>query len=374
MRKAVSWYNKSIRNLISNMGFLDIKMFLRRYNKSKVADAIALLPEQIISGWNSAQSIKLPKAYGAIENIVICGMGGSNLASELIRSALGDELKKPVILTRDYHIPAFVNTKTLVLAISYSGSTEETLNCVAEAIKAKTKVCCLASGGKLLEIAASKKIPVVKFSTEYNPSNQPRYAVGIQLGAILAIFKAVKVLDVKSADLKRVVDYVAEAGQKFNWDSKTKHNPAKKIALQFKQVAPMIVSAGNLSANGHILVNQINESAKCVADYFNLPELNHHLLEGLKNPKKINKQIKFLFLNSPAYYAVIQKRALLTKKVLAKQKIKSVDFTVKTEHGLAGALEALAFGSWFSFYLAVLYKQDPANIPFVNWFKGELKK
>ncbi|NCN07791.1 hypothetical protein GW933_03845 [Candidatus Falkowbacteria bacterium] len=356
------------------MKILDDLKTLKRYNKSKVADTISFLPDQINQSWDEMSKIKALKNYNNFQNLVVCGMGGSNLATELIRSIYNTDIKIPYILVRNYNLPEFVNNKTLVIISSYSGNTEEIVNCLKEAISKKAKVFCFASGGKIISIAKKNKIPFYQINTDYNPSNQPRYAIGLQLGAILALFSKLKLIKINNQDIKQSCEYLSILNQSFLPEINSSNNFAKKLALELQDQLPILVSADFLTANIHILNNQINESAKNLAQYYSIPELNHHLLEGLKLPNLITSKIKFLFFNSNLYSDIIKKRFYVTEKVLKNQKIKFIDYSINSDSKLLTALEILLLGSWTSYYLTILNGQNPTAIPYVDFFKKELAK
>ena len=90
------------------MPTLDNKKIIKQYQKFQVARTISLLPKQIVESWMDVLSLKLPKNYRRPQNIVISGMGGSNLASELIRSVYGKKIKSPLVFLRaKFTEPAF---------------------------------------------------------------------------------------------------------------------------------------------------------------------------------------------------------------------------------------------------------------------------
>ncbi|MEI6288443.1 MAG: SIS domain-containing protein [bacterium] len=345
--------------------------------KQKTDDLVSLslmqLPEQIKQSWESSQEINLPVGYSQFKNIIFCGMGGSNLVSELFRSVYGNKISVPFILIRDYHLPKFANSESLVIICSYSGGTEETVSCLKEAVRKKIKTICLSEGGPIKELAQKNNLPFFQLDGKYNPSNQPRYGVGAQLGAILSIMSKLKIIKFSNKDIEKIITTAKKAVNDFGLSASPSSNPALLSAKKLQGYMPLVVSAEFLSANGHILSNQINESAKNLAVPFLIPELNHHLMEGLKLPKAINSKIKFLFLTGD-YAPIIAKRIAVTKKVLAKQHINWIEYQTKNSDRLFASIETLAFGSWLSFYLAQLNHENPVSIPFVNYFKAELKK
>jgi glucose/mannose-6-phosphate isomerase len=150
-----------------------------------------------------------------------------------------------------------------------------------------------------------------------------------------------------------------------------KDGTAKTFAEKLKNKIPIIVSSEFLLGNAHVLANQINENAKCFTTYFGLPELNHHLVEGLKNPSA-NKNLKFVLVNSDLYHPRNQKRYKILKEVLQRNKINFIEYRPKAKTKLQQSMETLLFGSYLSFYLAMIYNLDPSPIPWVDFFKKRL--
>jgi glucose/mannose-6-phosphate isomerase len=69
-----------------------------------------------------------------IQNILITGLGGSGIGGTIVSELISDSCKVPIIINKDYFLPAFVNENTLVIVSSYSGNTEETLSAMQIAI------------------------------------------------------------------------------------------------------------------------------------------------------------------------------------------------------------------------------------------------
>lgn len=353
---------------------LDNLSFIKKMDPQAVAESIANFSQQLESGYTTAKKNRLPASYLKYDQIIVCGMGGSNLASEIIKRIFIKEIKIPLALVRGYHLPGFVSPKTLVIISSYSGNTEETLSCLVEAIQAKAKIICLTGGGQLAQIAKKKKLPLFLINPEFNPSNQPRYDLGSQLGMMLLIFKNIKAINLSDKQIVQTIKELSDFSLNFIPAVSAKKNPAKQLSHQLTNKQLFLIGAEHLLANTHILTNQINESAKQLAMNYQIPELNHHFLEALEYPTKIQKQTAFIFLYSHNYSENIKKRFSATQKLIAKKKI--ANFVIKLEEPdkLKESLKLLTIGSWISFYLAMINKVNPAKIPWVDWFKKELAK
>jgi len=340
-------------------------------NSLMVAQSLSFLPRQLEQAWQELKNYRLPPSYLKVKNIAVCGMGGSNLSSEIVRSVYGGAMKVPLNLVRGYNLPGFVSRDTLVIISSYSGNTEEAVSCLKQAVSRKAKIFCLASGGEVISLAKKFKLPFYHFDLKFNPSNQPRYGLGSQLGAMLAIFSKLKIIKLTDRELSEAIVYLDKLNNSFK---NFQDNLAKELANKLYDHSLIIVAAEFLAANAHILANQINESAKNLAHPHLIPELNHHLMEGLALPKSVSRQTMFLFLNSSSYTPLVYKRFAVTQKVLVKQKIKFANHFVISDNKLLAALETLVVGSWLSWHLCNLNHQDPTALPYVNYFKQELKK
>ena len=96
---------------------------------------------------------KFTPASGPIDNVVISGLGGSGIGGTIVAEMVRPICRVPVVVNKDYGIPAFVNERTLFIACSYSGNTEETLMATKAAQSKGAQIACISSGGQLLEIA-----------------------------------------------------------------------------------------------------------------------------------------------------------------------------------------------------------------------------
>ena len=140
------------------------------------------------------------------------------------------------------------------------------------------------------------------------------------------------------------------------------------------QKIPILISAEHLKGISHSFKNQLNENAKTFSLLFDIPELNHHLMEGLANPKEAKNLLHFLFFESDLYSDKIQKRFPLTKDVVEKNGISTSVYKLKGSTKLEQIFEILKFGSLISLELSKKYEVDITSIPWVDYFKNELSK
>lgn len=343
-------------------------------NNTLALDSLKLLGEQITDSLKQAEKFKLPKTYQKINKIVVSGMGGSNLGGRILSAVFDQELKLPILINADYEVPRWVDAQTLFVVSSYSGSTEETVHAYAEAKKKKAKIVVLTGAeGKnpLIALATKDKLPCLSFTPAFNPSAQPRLAIGYAVTMLAIILNRAGAIKLSTRELTLI------SGKLKIWGAKLipekSDNVASKLADKLFSKNIVIVTGGFLAGNAHTLRNQFNENSKNFACYLTLPELNHYALEGLGFPKSNADNLSCLFFESSLYSPRVAKRLELTQKVMAKNKIKTVSASLKGATKLEQSLEMLQLGSWITYYLAEKNKVNPLAIPWVDWFKKELK-
>lgn len=336
--------------------------------------SIEQLGDQVQHIWELAQKVEFPPEYRDITNVVVCGMGGSVLGTHVIQTAFKDELEIPVVIAPDYTVPTFVNEKTLIIASSYSGTTEETLAAVKDAQAKGAKIAGITSGGPLAEFLQTHHYPALIFEATYNPAGTPRMALGYSIFGQMALFARAGLLKLSQAEYAAVLQVVAETHMKLSISIETDKNPAKLLAFQLLDRLPVVTVSEHLEGVGHVFSNQLNENAKTFAEYRAIPEINHHLMEGLQFPKSNEYTLFFVCAHSQLYESGNQRRFLLTEQVLQQNEVEYSVLDLQGKTKLEQAFELLLFGSYTSYYLALLHGQNPTPNPFVDWFKNELKK
>jgi glucose/mannose-6-phosphate isomerase len=343
-------------------------------DQRKVAESIALLPQQIKDILNQAEGFKFPAGYQDINQVVINGMGGSNLGARIIASVFKDEAKLPILVEPGYQVPGYVDSHTLYIISSYSGSTEEPLSTLAEAKARGAKIVGLTESGKnkLSSLLEADGLPVFKFNPDLNPSGQPRLGLGYAIFALLALLAKAGVIKINDQEITAII-LALEKNNKLLQAKDGTSNPAKQIAKKIYGKEIVLVGAEFLEGSLHAWRNQFCETSKNFASYLVLPDLNHYALEGLANPPQNRKDVLFVFLASQLYRPRLKKRLALTEEIVGKNKIKLLEITLKGKTKLAQAAEILQLGSWVTFYLALANKVDPVSINWVNYFKNKLK-
>lgn len=347
----------------------------KKFDTGQVAESIELLPDQIRQVLSEAHLIKIPREYNKVTQVVINGMGGSNIGAHIVKSLFRDQIKVPISITPGYNVPAHVNKNTLYIISSYSGNTEEPLSTYQEVKKRGAKILAITAKGKgkLEKLMIKDNIPGYVFKPRYNPSGQPRLGVGYSTFGIAVLLAKTGLFKIKVKEIEDIIANMEIRGRKLKPESPTMTNFAKKIALKLYKKTVVLIGAEFIIGNVHAMRNHIDECSKHFTTYLTLPDLNHFAMEGLANPQSNKKNLVFLFFDSDLYHARIQKRAQLTKQVIKKNGIKVISHKLKSETRIAQGFKLLQLGTWVSYYLSILNQVDPAKIPWVDWFKKQLK-
>lgn len=363
---------------------LDNQKNYSKYDQNYVADSIEVLPDQIRQILDESKKINIPNSYTLktasfdkrITEIVVNGMGGSNLGARIIKSVFNEELIIPLNIEPGYDIPGYVNKNTLYIVSSYSGGTEEPLSVIKAVKNKKGKILAITENSpnnKLIKEMKDNNIPGITFEAKNNPSLQPRLGLGYSVIGLLLLISKTGAFKINEKEIKKIIADMEIRTRELKKEVGTSNNDAKKIALSLFEKNPMLIGSDFIEGNLHALRNQINETAKSICNYLTIPELNHYAMEGLTNPVSVKKNMIFLFFDSELYNKRNQKRMSLTKEVVKKNKIKVIDFKLKADTRLGQAFELLQLGSWISYYLGILYRMDPVKTPYVDWFKKKLK-
>lgn len=313
-------------------------------------------PKQFKIGLEIAKNIRIKDKF---DKVLICGMGGSALPGDILEMWLEDKkINIGLNIHRNYGLPYQIDKKYLIICISYSGNTEETISSFMEARKKKIKTIAITSGGKLLELCQRYEVPFAKIPQGY----QPRMALGFQFSALIKIL-------VNSGIIKNNLENVLALEK--NLKPLKLESQAKIIAKRLINKIPIVYTSDKFRKLARIWKIKFNESAKLPAFYNYFPELNHNEMTGF-----VNLQTKFyvIFLRDSAENTKILKRMKLTAEILKQKMIDSNFIDLSGKEILYKIFSNILLSDWVSYYLALKYKVDPLSVNLQEEFKKKLKR
>ncbi|MEF8846993.1 MAG: bifunctional phosphoglucose/phosphomannose isomerase [Candidatus Paceibacterota bacterium] len=316
--------------------------------------AVLDFPQQFQVGLEAAQGVEVSKEFS---NIIICGMGGSALPANLLIT-YKPELELPLYIPRNYELPPQTDEDSLVICISYSGNTEETISCYKQALAQDLTPLAITTGGELKELAEENNLPVAKI-----PSGiQPRQAVGYQFSALLQILNNCGI--VSKPDLLHLEQ---------DLEPQELEQQGKDLAKLLTNKLPIIYSSERFKALARIWKIKFNENAKSMAFWNYFPELNHNEMTGFELAEKQvdPEKIQVLILKNQEKEKIAE-RIKLTKQLLNKREINTKIIPVEGETLLTKVFNSLLLSDWTTYYLAKQYGVDPEPVPIIEDFKEQL--
>ena len=304
-----------------------------------------------------------------INRIVVAGMGGSALAALLAKSWLSSELPVPFEVVRDYDLPAYVDTNTLVIASSYSGNTEETLSCFDQAIDRFSQVAVIASGGKLIERANQNDVANVIL-----PSGmQPRMGVIYNLRALIAILVHFGLVSHTTfEEISSTADWLREESSQWTKEHPIDKNYAKQLAVTAVGKTPVFYGGSLTAPVAYKWKISWNENAKNTAFWNQYPEFNHNEFIGWTSHPVV-KPFAIFDLVSPDEHERILKRFEVSDKLLSGKRPAAHTVNMRGNSVIAQLLWGSILADFVSIYVAILNGADPTPVKLIEKLKEELK-
>jgi len=346
---------------------LDDLLIYQQVDTSRMLSHLHDFPGQCQRAWEKVLRFDLPRGYTTIDKVIILGMGGSAIGGEIVRRLTLTESKVPVWVHRDYGLPPFIDERTLVIASSYSGNTEETVSTFTQSLKTKAKKLVLTTGGKLKELAEKEGIPV--FLIDY--SAPPRAALPSSFIPLVGIFQKLGLLRDKSADLQEGLK-ILTVSKDGDETTPLVSNPAKQLATKLWGHVVIIYGAEFLSEVAQRWKTQLNENSKTLAFFELFPELNHNAVVGYKFPPGVKEKVFVVLLHSARFNPRNLLRYEATAKLLAKAEISYELVEAPGITALAQMICLILFGDYVSFYLAILNRIDPTPVDSIDFVKKYL--
>ncbi|OGF26492.1 bifunctional phosphoglucose/phosphomannose isomerase [Candidatus Falkowbacteria bacterium RIFOXYA2_FULL_47_9] len=294
------------------------------------------------------------------KKFIVLGMGGSHLAADIL---LSYNPALPIIIRSDYGLPQADEkelAKTLIIASSYSGNTEEVIDGLQAALAKNLNVAVTAVGGKLIDIAKEKNLPYVQLP---DTGIQPRSALGYSIMALLKVMNVKEGLKEAKA-LKKILN------------PKASEQAGRELASRLKNFVPVIYASARNRAVAYNWKIKFNETGKIPSFYNVVPELNHNEMTGLDvkdATKKLSDTLYFIFLKDSADDARVQKRMDILKTLYQDRGLPVEVIEMSGASVMAKIFSSLVLADWAATYTAEQYGLDPEQVPMVEEFKKQMQ-
>ncbi|MBU0709847.1 MAG: bifunctional phosphoglucose/phosphomannose isomerase [Candidatus Omnitrophica bacterium] len=343
---------------------------LKEIDKSDMLDLLLDFPGQCTAAVEIAKNAGLKFSRKDFKAVAFAGLGGSAIGADLVRAYLYSESKIPIQVFREYDLPAFLDSSTLLFIISYSGNTEETLSAYEQAKKKNCTIIVISSNGKLKEKALRDGVSFIEI-----PGNlPPRCSLGYLSLIPLSILARLGMIKDPTLSINQTVRILEELRDKnLNPRIEKKDNIAKSAAKNLYKKFAVIYSASlHFDVCATRLRGQLAENAKALSSSHYFPEMNHNEIVGWQNPGKLLKDFIVVMLKDKEMHQRVVKRMTITSEILSKEGVKLIEIHSRGESLLSRMFSLIYIGDFISFYLASLYGIDPTPVERIIYLKKRL--
>jgi glucose/mannose-6-phosphate isomerase len=348
---------------------LDDPATLRKIDPEDMLGKVAAMPGQLAQARRVGAAVQLPDAFRDVDAVIVLAMGGSAIGAELVAAAAGERLRVPLIVHRDYGLPAGAGPRTLIVASSHSGETAETLSGFTAARAAGLPLAVITTGGRLAAQAREARLPLL----EYRLGDQPRAAIGFGVGLVHELLSSAGLIE-DPDPIGPVVQALEEMLERFAPSVETDANPAKQLAWSVFGRIPVIYGHGPMAAVAHRWKTQLNENAKAWSAWEPMPEANHNAIEGSLNPRELSDALYVIQLRDPDEPEELAARYRVVEELLGERATNRSEVWAEGTSRLARVLTTVAYGDLVSVYLAILYQTDPTPVTLLAMLKERLAR
>ncbi len=325
--------------------------------KDYISDFTKHLKDAITIGESASLKLNVAK----IDNVLICGLGGSGIGGTIVSDIISEKVTVPIFTNKDYSIPGFVSQNTLVIANSYSGNTEETLSALNKCFEKKAKIAIISSGGKLIDFAKKNNCNFINIPG----GSPPRAMFGYAFTELFYILNSYGVID------DSFKSHFKNAIKLLDAEKKNIQIEAQKLAKKLHRTTPVIYVANGFEGVAIRFRQQINENSKMLCWHHVVPEMNHNELLGWRTNVEKLSVVYFRNLTDNKRNKI---RIDINKNVISQYTQNINEVWSKGDSLIENSLYHIHLGDWTSWYLSVLNAVDAVEIDVINYLKNELGK
>ncbi len=351
--------------------------------------AVATTGAQIRTGLRETNRDTIAEivAGGMPRTVIVTGMGGSGISGQVLEAVAAVHAQIPVVSHRGYLLPSWVNANDLVIALSASGRTEETIAAAAEAARRGCALVCItAVGSPLAEVAANARnawhVPVDV------QGRMPRASMWTLLTPLLMIGNALGVTKVPDAALQEAADIADDMSERCGINVPLADNPAKQLGLEFAESLPMIWGTGEVGpVASYRAISQLAENAKIPAIHGEIPESQHNQIVVLDGPfagveraedlfrdrtEDSPRSFRLVVLRDTVEHPQMAKRAEIVEELARRRQVPVTEVAAEGTHLAHRLASLITLTDWASLYAALALHIDPTPIGPIDELKARL--
>lgn len=327
----------------------------------KMNDYISAFTDHLTEALEIGNATSLNACNTPIQNVLICGLGGSGIGGTILNDLVSDKVNVPVCASKDYSVPHFVGKNTLVIASSYSGNTEETLFALKACQEKGAQIACISSGGVLQKMAQENGYNLITIPG----GHPPRAMFAYSFTQLFFMFSHYGLIDTSFlADFDKSI-------QLLNSEKENIQAEAKELAKKLYKTTPVIYTAAGFEGVGVRFRQQINENSKMLCWHHVVPEMNHNELLGWRTN---TDNLSVVYFRNKCDFSRNQLRIDINKDVISAFTTNITELWSKGDSKIENTLYHINLGDWVSWYLSEMNEVDAIEIDVINYLKGALAK
>jgi glucose/mannose-6-phosphate isomerase len=315
-------------------------------------------PAELVRCWDACEGMSLPQGANRARSVVIAGMGGSATAGDYFVQLCTATAALPAMVIRGPEVPNFVGPETLVIVMSHSGNTQETIAAYDDASRRNATLMVITTGGELERRARAHGVALHQFSSDA----PPRTAMPQGLAPLLHLGRRTgMVQDGRSALEAAAMAYraIVECSAP---DVPTANNRAKQIAAAIHGRVPLVIGALHLSSTATRFKNQLAENGKMIATADTFPEIGHNLVVGLATAHEVSKRLALVTIEPSSGWPAQRQKLDELVAMFMEAEVPVSRIAINESSLLAELLVATAWGDLVSYYAGIANGQDPTPI------------
>lgn len=341
---------------------------IRSIDHQRMWDRICSFDEQWRDAVDHTANVQLNLQVDRIRDVMITGMGGAVIGGKIIRAISLEQGHIPVEVNCSYELPSYVSEHTLVIAVSQSGDTEETLSAFEAAGVRGAQRVGISTGGQIEQICKEEGLPFIGLPRR----RITRAALAYTFIALWRVFQELSVFLPGDATLMEAADFLEDEIEVF---SNLDDNQAMEMAAGLQDTLPIIYAHDGLMEP--VLTRwktQLNENAKMLAFYGLIPEMNHNEIEGWELTAHLMGKLSVIMLHDASDHPRVRRRMEVTKELIEPHAVSFQSVSSAGSNPLERIFYMILYGDFVSFYLAIYSGVDPMPIIKIELLKKMLNE
>lgn len=343
--------------------------FLKTADPSDMYGVICSMPRQAREALEIVDKTAISLAVNSCRSLVICGMGGSAIAGDIISAYGQDKMAMPVWVQRNYGLPGWAGPDDLAVISSYSGDTEESLSAYHQAHKQGLRILGITSGGMLKSLCQQNKNPCLIIPGGL----PPRGALGYSFFGLWGMLTKLALIKANRSEAVEAISLLETMAADFALENPAPKNQAKELAQKLQSHLPVVYSSvDSLWPVARRWTNQINENSKMLSYCAFFPELCHNEIVGWQELPQVRRSTKIVMLSDREDHGSNSLRAGIISDILKTEAAEILTAKTRGESLLARMFSLVFLGDMASYYLALLNQADPTPVERIKFLKSKL--